>query len=158
MPNTQLTPEDHAFFLEHDYLIVKNVVAPDVIAEAVAFLEAVSFEGEHDFWHVEGDKRLVRLAGLLRQSATGPVYRTGGGEFTLVMPQMTHGQALSEAARFCTLVSAHDFALPDGRAVTVTAGVAHAPDHAVRAQTLLDAADALLRGEHKAYLRHIYGR
>lgn len=46
MPNTQLTLEDHAFFLEHDYLIVKNVVAPDVIAEAVAFLETVSFEGE----------------------------------------------------------------------------------------------------------------
>ena len=46
MPNTQLMPEDHAFFLEHDYLIVENVVAPGIIAEAVAFLEAVRFEGE----------------------------------------------------------------------------------------------------------------
>ena len=46
MPNTQLMPEDHAFFLEHDYLIVENVVAPGIIAEAMAFLEAVRFEGE----------------------------------------------------------------------------------------------------------------
>ena len=38
--------EDRAFFLEHDSLSVKNVVAPDFIAEAVAFPEAVRFKGE----------------------------------------------------------------------------------------------------------------
>jgi len=43
---TYLTPQDHAFFLEHGYLIVKNVLPPDIIAEAVAFLEGDGFEGE----------------------------------------------------------------------------------------------------------------
>ena len=82
------------------------------------------------------------------------MYRTGGGEFTLVMPQATREQALLEGARICALVSAHNFGLPDGRAVTVTAGVAHAPDFAAEAQSLLDAAtDAVQIGKRAAYLR-----
>jgi len=124
---------------------------------AVILLDVDAFASlNHDLWHVEGDKMLLELAGLLRRLSAGPVYRTGGGEFTLVMPQTTREQALLESARICALVSAHDFALPDGRAVTVTAGVAHTPDSATEAQTLLDAAaDALLRGKHKAYLRQV---
>ena len=41
-----LTPEDHAFFLENGYLIVKGVVSPEMIAAAVAFLEEGAFEGD----------------------------------------------------------------------------------------------------------------
>ncbi len=41
-----LSAEDHAFFIEHGYLILKNAVPPEVIARAVATLEQGSFEGE----------------------------------------------------------------------------------------------------------------
>lgn len=42
---TVLTAADHDFFLRHGYLIVKNAVAPDVIAAAVAALDASDFAG-----------------------------------------------------------------------------------------------------------------
>ena len=45
-PVTVLTDADHDFFLRHGYVIVKNAVAPDVIAAAVAALDASDFEGK----------------------------------------------------------------------------------------------------------------
>lgn len=41
-----LSPADHAFFIEHGYLILKNVVPDEVITRAVATLEQGTFEGE----------------------------------------------------------------------------------------------------------------
>ena len=42
---------------------------------AVILLDVDSLASlNYDLWHVEGDKMLVRLAELLRQSSAGPVY------------------------------------------------------------------------------------
>ncbi len=98
----------------------------------------------HDLWHVEGDRMLVQLAQLLSQSALGSVYRTGGGEFTVLAPQVSREEALAAAEKMRALVAAADFALADGRQVTVTVGVAHAPQDSGQARALLDAAKAAL--------------
>ena len=41
-----LTPEDHESFLTDGYLLVRNVVSPEAIEKAVAFLESGNPEGD----------------------------------------------------------------------------------------------------------------
>lgn len=122
---------------------------------AVAVMDVDSFANlNHDLWHVAGDKMLVQLAELLSQAGTGKVYRTGGGEFTLVIPQVSRAEALLTVEKLRAMVASTNFALADGRNVTVTVGVAHSPYQATEAQGLLDAAAAaLLDGKREMYLR-----
>lgn len=107
----------------------------------------------YDLTHSEGDKLIIQIARLLTQAGVGTVYRTGGDEFALVMPQVTLEMALSEASRLCGFIANHNFALADGRAVTVTTGVVHSPSQATGAQVLLDsAAEALAHAKQESYL------
>lgn len=95
-----------------------------------------------EFGHAVGDKVLVQIAGILRDQ-TRPydlVTRTGGEEFVLVLPGMSQGDALHVCDRLRRRVS--DFlwgALVPGLAVTLSAGIASAPDY--DAATLLERAD-----------------
>lgn len=112
---------------------------------AVALVDVDFFQEINDqLGHAGGDRMLQRLAGLLRDAGLGTAYRISGDEFALVIPQVTLEQAFLQAERLRGLVSGSDFALADGRAVTITAGVAHSPRDAKEVQALLNAADAAL--------------
>ena len=112
---------------------------------AVALLDVDGFQEINDtLGFTEGDKALQRLAALLAGANTGTAYRISGDEFALVMPQVTLEQAFLAAEKLRTLVANSDFALADGRALKITAGVAHSPRDAKEAQALLNAADAAL--------------
>ena len=53
-----LTPQDHQHFLEHGYVVVKNVLPPETIAAALAVLEAGAHSGQvggADYQGVRGD-------------------------------------------------------------------------------------------------------
>ena len=112
---------------------------------AVALVDVDFFQEINDgCGHPAGDRTLQRLAGLLRESGLGAAYRISGDEFALVIPQVTLEQAFLQVEKLRGLVSRSDFALSDGRTVTITAGVAHSPRDAKEMQALLNAADAAL--------------
>ncbi len=112
---------------------------------AVALVDVDFFQEINDqSGHAEGDRTLQHLAGLLRGSGLGTAYRVSGDEFALVLPDVTLEQAFLQVERLRGAVSQSDFALGDGRRVTITAGVAHSPRDAKEVQSLLNAADAAL--------------
>ena len=114
-------------------------------AFAVALVDVDFFQEINDqHGHADGDRTLKHLAGLLREANLGTAYRISGDEFALVVPKVTLEQAFLQVERLRALVSGSDFALADGRAVTITAGVAHSPRDAKEVQALLNAADAAL--------------
>ena len=130
-----------------------RVVMEDELAErlgrqepfAVALVDVDFFQEINDqHSHVGGDQTLQRLAGLLQEAGAGTAYRISGDEFALVIPQVTLEQAFLQVERLRGLVSGTDFGLGGGRAVTITAGVAHSPRDAKEVQALLNAADAAL--------------
>ncbi len=112
---------------------------------AVALVDVDFFQEINDgCGHAEGDRTLQHLAALLREAGLGTAYRISGDEFALVIPQVTLEQAFLQTEKLRGLVSGSDFALSDGRTVTITAGVAHSPRDAKEVQALLNAADAAL--------------
>ena len=112
---------------------------------AVALVDVDFFQEINDrCGHLAGDQTLQQVAGLLQEAGAGGAYRISGDEFALVIPQVTLEQAFLQVERLRGLVSGTDFALTDGRTVTITAGVAHAPRDAKEVQALLNAADAAL--------------
>ena len=64
-----LTPADHDFFLSQGFLIVKNVVPAETIAEAVAFLEGGATEGD-----VGGANYKPRMGEAVRACVTDTVF------------------------------------------------------------------------------------
>ncbi len=104
--------------------------------------------------HDAGDALLGAFGTLLAQSCRGEdiACRYGGEEFTLVLTDADHPQALerAEAIRKATanvVVHYRGGALPPA---TVSIGVASFPEHGADAEALLRAADqALYRAKHK---------
>lgn len=95
---------------------------------ALALLDLDNFmEINTTYGHETGDQVLKVLSDLLREAFPDGAYRTGGDEFGVVMPGVALEQAFlrMEALRAKVQAAADRFALPDGRAVTMTAGVAH---------------------------------
>ena len=112
---------------------------------AVALVDVDFFQEINDqHGHAGGDRTLQHLAGLLRESGAGTVYRVSGDEFALVIPDVTLEQAFLQVEWLRRSVSQSDFSLSDDRKVTITAGVAHSPRDAKEVQALLNAADAAL--------------
>lgn len=112
---------------------------------AVALLDVDYFKELNDqAGFGEGNRTLQRLAEMLQEGEMTTAYRISGDEFALVIPQVTLEQAFLQVERLRGLVAGSDFGLPDGRRVTITAGVAHSPRDAKETQALLNAADAAL--------------
>jgi len=76
-----------------------------------------------DFGHPGGDKVLILLSQLLNDNArkVDYVFRLGGEEFAIIVPQSNLEQSTTMAEKYRILVSETDFNL--GRALTVSIGV-----------------------------------
>jgi diguanylate cyclase (GGDEF)-like protein len=92
--------------------------------------------------HLEGDRALVILAGLLANNrrATDMVARFGGEEFALLLPGAGFDDAMMVAEKIRS--STESARMPAG--CTVSAGVATFPDHAQDVHSLIASADAAL--------------
>lgn len=94
--------------------------------------------------HVAGDSVLREITAVLRSQARGTdsIYRYGGEEFAVLLPQTAPADAVAVAERMREAVAAHLFLAAGGRVpLTVSVGIAAYPDHARDAGELVAAAD-----------------
>ncbi len=116
---------------------------------ALMLLDVDRFKAVNDrYGHPAGDEVLVQLAAILtpRCRPGDVVSRMGGDEIALLMPGLEPAAAEQRAEQIRSAVAGHEFMLPDGQRVNVSisAGVAHAPTHAVDLRSLYTAADSAL--------------
>lgn len=93
--------------------------------------------------HLAGDAALVLVAELLRTTlrAGDLAARWGGDEFVALLPGAPVERAREVAERLGAAVRAHGGLTPETPGVTVSIGVAAAPDHAADPEGLFAAAD-----------------
>jgi len=105
-----------------------------------------------DFGHEVGDRVLAQVAASLRAALreSDVLVRWGGEEFLLVLPQAESAEAISLIDR----LRARGFGrLPDGRAVTLSIGVA---EH--RRDALVNSADLVALADQRMYAAKQAGR
>jgi diguanylate cyclase (GGDEF)-like protein len=113
----------------------------------VAVFDIDSFKAYNDAaGHLGGDDVLRHVAHALRDAARGgdAVYRYGGEEFVVLLPEQTLETAGMAAERLRATVEALALPHPAGGVVTVSAGVAGLGNGAVTPEELFAAADAAL--------------
>ncbi|MCL6473863.1 MAG: sensor domain-containing diguanylate cyclase [Firmicutes bacterium] len=108
------------------------------------------FKQINDTWgHATGDLVLQGVSRLLVENLreTELVFRYGGEEFLVILPEAALAQATSVAQRLREVIERHPFQTVDGSSilhVTFSAGVAEYPTHGTDKSTLLAAADQAL--------------
>jgi diguanylate cyclase (GGDEF)-like protein len=114
---------------------------------SVALFDVDGFKGYNDSaGHRAGDEVLCSVAGELeRQIRTGDaVYRYGGEEFLVLLPEQSIEAAALAAERLRAAVEALAVPHPGGGVVTVSAGVASIGDGDCRPDELFELADQAL--------------
>ena len=100
------------------------------------------------YGHPAGDAVLVELGKrLTRQARTiDRVFRYGGEEFTVLVPETDSTAASIFAQRLCKMMASEQWDLGNGTQIsmTVSIGIASCPDHANTSQALVAAADKAL--------------
>ena len=93
--------------------------------------------------HATGDDVLRQAAQLVQAAVrhTDRVYRVGGEEFLVLLPNTATDEATTLAERVRAMIAATPLA---GLPITVSAGVATTPGHTVNRQELLEDADRAL--------------
>jgi diguanylate cyclase (GGDEF)-like protein len=129
----------------------ENALINDVTEDGTSLilLDVDRFKEINDrFGHPGGDEVLVQLAHLLgRKARRGDVVcRLGGDEVAMLLPGCSMSIARRRAHELVAEVRWHGFVLSDGGTVnvSVSAGLAHSPTHAVTARALYRAADSAL--------------
>ena len=125
---------------------------------ALMVLDIDDFKKVNDvFGHATGDEMLTAMAGLLRSTlrASDVVCRTGGDEFSVIMPSCDAGDALSLASRLQTRLGLLN--VEGAGKVTVSVGIAQGPEHAMNPRELVASADAAVmtakaRGKNRVIL------
>src|SRR2546423_3598909 len=108
---------------------------------ALCLVDIDDFKQVNDrFGHPAGDRVLSQVATRLRQS--GEAFRLGGDEFAVLLPGSEAGEALTAASSIVERISRLDFGQMG--AVTVSAGIALAPQHARERDELLQLVDSAL--------------
>ena len=113
----------------------------------VALFDIDDFKGYNDgAGHLGGDGALRAVAGALQQQIrTGDaVYRYGGEEFLVLLPEQSIETAGLAAERLRNAVEALGLPHPAGGVVTVSAGVAQLHDGASRPDQVFELADQAL--------------
>ncbi|WP_304412903.1 GGDEF domain-containing protein [Blastococcus sp. URHD0036] len=124
--------------------------APHPDGTALVLLDVDSFKQINDrHGHPVGDDALVHLAGLVRRhvrAGDAVLSRLGGDELAVLLPGCTPEVAAQRADELLQSVRSTPLALPGGGllALSVSVGVAHAPEHAQGMRDLYAAADAAL--------------
>jgi diguanylate cyclase (GGDEF)-like protein len=100
------------------------------------------------FGHAAGDNILKEFGKIIhRQSrAIDKVFRYGGEEIAVILPETNANAAMVAAERMRSAVAGHLFKLNKGKdlSVTISIGVATVPDQATAAQELINMADRAL--------------
>lgn len=96
---------------------------------ALLVLDCDHFKRVNDgFGHLEGDKVLQALAGIIVKGLrrTDSAFRYGGEEFVILLPESTGETAVILAERLCNNFADHEVVTADGRSIrcTVSIGVA----------------------------------
>ncbi len=124
--------------------------APHREGTALVLLDVDSFKQINDrHGHPVGDDALVHLAGLVRRNVRAGdavLSRLGGDELAVLLPGCSPEVAAQRADAVLQSVRSTPLTLPDGDllALSVSVGVAHAPEHARGMRELYAAADAAL--------------
>ena len=105
----------------------------------------------YDLGYQAGDEILRKIATLLQEDespdrvrSSDVVARYSGEEFVLLLPETAKAGALTKAGRLRDAVGSA--AMPGGRKLTLSIGVACLPEDAADPESLLTAAEAALRG------------
>jgi len=122
---------------------------------AVIILDADHFKRFNDtYGHDAGDVVLRALAGLMKDHARGSdvLCRYGGEEFVMIMPEMGLATAVERATKLCEAARLLNVSYGSQHLgpVTISLGVAVAPDHAEDPAALLRAADTALYAAKQA--------
>jgi diguanylate cyclase (GGDEF)-like protein len=113
----------------------------------VALFDIDAFKGYNDgLGHLAGDEVLRAVAESLRSGARSgdAVYRYGGEEFLVLLPEQSLDSAAQAAERLRAAVEALGLEHPGGGVVTVSAGVAGLDDPERRPDELFEQADGAL--------------
>lgn len=99
--------------------------------------------------HPRGDELLRILAGLLRQNTrdVDTVFRYGGEEFSVIIPEVGKQEAFSMAERIRRVIQDYAFSFEEGQPggnLTVSLGVANLPQDALDSADLIEKADRAL--------------
>jgi diguanylate cyclase (GGDEF)-like protein len=130
-------------------------------AYCVAIADVDHFKAYNDaHGHPRGDEVLVAVATALRETVrTGDtVYRYGGEEFVVLLPEQTLDGARLAAERLRAAVEALALPHPGGGAVTVSIGVAGLGDGSCAPDALFEAADAALYAAKEAGRNRVQAR
>jgi len=97
------------------------------------------------YGHEEGDRILKQFALLVGTllGKKGECYRTGGDEFSVLLPNDSLAEAEAWAKRMCEAVSDSRFERKTDQ-ITVSAGVASLPETAIGSQNMIREADTAL--------------
>ncbi|RBY87546.1 GGDEF domain-containing protein [Blastococcus sp. TF02A-26] len=124
--------------------------APRPEGTALVLVDVDSFKQINDrHGHPVGDDALVHLADLVRRhvrAGDAVLSRLGGDELAVLLPGCPAEVATQRAGELLEAVRSTPMTLPDGAllALSVSVGVAHAPQHASGMRGLYAAADAAL--------------
>lgn len=121
---------------------------------AVALIDLDHFKRLNDtHGHMAGDDALKAVAKffLERVRNTDAVFRIGGEEFLLILPQASPGEALEKIQKICNELSATLIVTRSGPLrLTLSAGLAHYPTEARNLDELMQKADAELYSAKKS--------
>jgi diguanylate cyclase (GGDEF)-like protein len=98
-----------------------------------------------DFGHMQGDMALCQIAALFQKQLrkSDLVCRYGGEEFVILLPELNRTYAVEVAEKLRRMVQQHSFVgVP--RSLTISIGIAHAPDNGITRDDLIASADAAL--------------
>jgi diguanylate cyclase (GGDEF)-like protein len=160
-PGSEQNPQDLVYIDELTGLYNRrfySVRLPQEIAKArqinaplaVAVLDVDFFKSINDnYGHHEGDRVLVQVGQLLAASCKpyGAIpIRYGGDEFFVLMPGFQRADAVKLLERISAETGSNPFQMSDGKVISLTlsVGVASAPEDVKDPEKLFDAADGAL--------------
>ena len=125
--------------LDESLALLQTEAAP----VAVIAIDIDHFKSINDrYGHAAGDQALQALANIMREGSRSgdTLARAGGEEFVMLLPGATMTAAVAFAQRLRNRLAAYEAPAP----VTISAGVAHYPEHGATLEAVFQRADQTL--------------